>query len=112
MNKKEQFNQWIEEAVASAGNIKRASPMPFLLTRINARLDKAKVTVWNKAGWLIGRPSIAIPGLAILIFINVMAVVFTRPGPVPTPTEQSAQATGDEFNYEVAIIYDIENIEP
>src|SRR5665647_1325704 len=101
MNKKEHINKLIDEAINSVNNVKRASPMPFLLTRINARLNKTKENVWEKAGWFIGRPAIAIPGLAIMIFINLMVVVFNRADPYTAATEQSAQATADEFSYTV-----------
>ena len=112
MNKKEQINQSVDEAINSVENAKRASPMPFLLTRINAKLDKTNESVWEKAGWFIGRPAFAIPGLVMLIFINLMVIVFSGQDTFTSPTEQSAQAAADEFSYSVAAIYDIENTEP
>ena len=110
MKKKEQINQLIDEALNSADHIKRASPMPFLQTRLNARFDKMNETNWEKAGWFIGRPSIAIAGLALLIFINGIAVVLNRTDTASVATEQSAQDASDDFAYSVTTIY--ENIEP
>lgn len=112
MNKKEQINKLIDEAISSVDNVKRASPMPFLLTRINAKLNKANENMWEKAGWFIGRPSFAVPGLAMLLLINVMVVVSNKTDPFTVATEQSALAQPDEFSFPVATIYDIENTEP
>lgn len=112
MNKKEHINKIIEETISSVDNLKRASPRPFLLTRINARLGKTNKTVWERAGWFIGKPAFAIPGLVMLIFINLMVVISDRVDPFSAATEQSAQAPADEFSYTVATIYDIENTEP
>lgn len=112
MNKKEQINKLIDEALNSADHVKRASPLPFLQTRLNARLNKSKETTWEKAGWFIGRPSIAITGLALLIIINGMAVVFNRSETVTVSTEQSVSDATDDFAYTVSNIYDNDNIEP
>jgi hypothetical protein len=113
MNNQEKINKLIEEALNSADHVKRASPMPFLQTRLNARINKLNEDTWDKAGWFIGRPSIAIAGLALLIFINGMAVVFNRTdSSFSIATEQSTVDQADEFNYTVTTLYDNENIEP
>ena len=112
MNKKEQINKLVEETLNSADQVKRASPLPFLQTRINARINKGNETIWEKAGWFIGRPSIAILGLALLIFVNGMAVVLNRTDIFSNSSEQSAQDPADDFAYSVATIYDNENSEP
>lgn len=112
MNKNRNIEQLIEEAMGSLDHIDRASPKPFLLTRIRARINRKNVTVWEKVSWLIGRPSIAIPGLVILIVLNVLAVTFNKEDSLVTTSEQVASSSADEFNYTVATIYDIENTEP
>jgi hypothetical protein len=67
MNKKEHINKLIEEALNSVDNVKRAAPKPFLLTRIHARMNKGTESVWEKAGWFIGRPAVAFTGLCMII---------------------------------------------
>ncbi|MCW3089199.1 MAG: hypothetical protein JWP81_268 [Ferruginibacter sp.] len=111
MNKNDHINQLVDDAINSADNIKRAEPKPYLLTRIRARLDHPKETLWEKTGWFVGRPVFAIPILAILIVTNFMVIAFNRPAPVATVTEQLAQGS-DEFSLSVSSIYDIENTEP
>lgn len=111
MNKNEQINKLIEDVLSSVDSVSRATPAAYLLTRINARLNKANETLWEKAGWFIGRPSFAITGLAMLIIINVVVVAFTKQNGFAAATEQASAA--DEVSYNtVASIYDIENTEP
>jgi len=112
MNKDKNIEQLIEEAMGSLDDVKRATPMPFLLTRIRARINKQNVSVWEKVSWLIGRPAIAIPGLVILIVLNLLAVTFNREDNLATTSEQIASSSPDELTYTVATIYDIENTEP
>ena len=110
MNKKQFFNQKIEEAFNSINDIKRATPKRFLLTRINARLSNAQVTVWEKAGWFIGRPAIAISGLIMIILINLSVIVFNRTESFTSAAEQSVSV--DELSYSLVTIYDNETTEP
>jgi hypothetical protein len=112
MNKKEHIHKLIEEAINSVDNAKRAAPMPYLLTRINARLNKTKENAWDKAGWFIGKPAIAIPALAMLILVNVLVISINGADPFAASTEQAFQSPGDEFTYRVSAFYDIENNEP
>lgn len=112
MNKKEQINKLIEEALDSVDNINRATPKPYLLTRINARMNKGAESVWEKAGWFICRPAVAFTGLCMIVLINTMAIVLNNPADQVTVSEQPVQTPADEFSYTVATIYDFENTQP
>ena len=112
MNKNEHINKLIEDALNSVDDIKRAEPRPFLLTRINARMNKAKESVWEKAGWFIGRPVVAFTGLCMILLINTMVVMFNNSSTADTITDQVSQTAADEFSYTVATIYDNENTQP
>ena len=112
MNRNENINKLIDEALSSVDDIKRAKGKPFLLTRIYARMNKGAESVWEKAGWFIGRPAVAFAGLCMIILINVMVVMFNGSANSDTVTEQIAQTPGDEFSYTVATIYDNENPQP
>jgi hypothetical protein len=113
MNKEEHINKLIEEIIGSADNVERAKPKPFLHTRINARLNRSNVTIWEKLSWFIGRPSIAVSGLALLFLINGLAIMLNRTEPITASTEQFVQDNSDEFAYsDATTIYEIENTEP
>ena len=112
MKTNEHINKLIDEAMNSIDNVERAAPPPFLLTRITARLQKSRENFWEKAGWFIARPKIAIPALVMLMVINVMAVVLNKPDSFTVATENPALFPADEFSSTVATLYDIENSEP
>ena len=113
MKKKQAIYDLVEEAFNSFNNIERASPKPFLLSRVNSRLQKKKSSSWwENAALLIGKPSFAIPGLAMLMLINLTAVIFYATEPSTSISEQNIQASTDEFSYTIASIYDNENSEP
>jgi hypothetical protein len=112
MNKKEQINQLIDEALASADSVRRAEAKPFLLTRIHARMNRQTESVWEKAGWFIGRPAVAFSGLLLVILINLAVLLFNNPADTAANGDVSAQSSPDEFSYSVATIYDTENTQP
>lgn len=112
MNKKEHINKLVEEALESVDQVGRAEAKPFLLTRIHARMNKETESVWEKAGWFIGRPAVAFSGLCMIILINLAVLLFNQPSNTGTSTEQVAQSPTDEFSYSVATIYDTENTQP
>jgi len=109
MNRQENINKLIDDALNSADHIKRAEAKPFLLTRIHGRMNKGKETVWEKAGWLIGRPAVAFTGLCMIILINIMVVMLNKPSATDYAVERSSQQQVDEFSYSVATIYEIDN---
>ena len=72
MNSKKNVDQLIEEAFNSINNIERANVKPFLLSRVNNRMSsERKNSWWENVAFYIGKPSFAIPGLALLMLINL-----------------------------------------
>ena len=112
MNKNEHIDKLIDETLASLDAASRAEAKPFLLTRINARMNREVESVWEKAGWFIGRPAVAFSGVCMIILINLAVVMFNRTANPATVSEQVAQSPTDEFSYTVATIYDTENTQP
>ena len=112
MNRNENINKWIEEALSSVDDIKRAGAKPFLLIRIHARMKRGTESVWEKAGWFIGRPAVAFAGLCLIVLINAMVIILNRTSTETTVAEQTVQIPADEFSYTVATIYDNENTQP
>ncbi|MEO6584563.1 MAG: hypothetical protein ABIO05_09580, partial [Ferruginibacter sp.] len=79
---KNQFNknkieQQIEETLHSIDGLQRATPSPFLVTRINARMQQSTAeqnSIWYKLGILLSRPSIAFATLLVLLLINTVVI--------------------------------------
>ena len=108
MKSEEQINRLIEQAINSVDGVQQAAPKPYLLTRINAKLEQQKGTVPERMLWFIGRPVIAISGLCLLIMINVLVIINNQPEGMNPITEQ-VQNSPDEFSNTIATIYDNEN---
>lgn len=112
MNKNEQINKLMEEALGSVDDVQRATPKPYLLTRINARMSRETESSWEKAGRFITRPAVAFTGLCMVLLVNVIVIVFNKSSTSSITTEQVTQNTTDEFSYTVATIYDTDNTQP
>ena len=109
MNKQENINKLIDEALNSVDDAQRAEPRPFLLTRIHARMSKGTESVWEKASWFITRPAVAFTGLCMIIIINIMVVMYNKTPESAPVTDQTAQAQADEFSFTAVTIYDNDN---
>lgn len=107
MNNKKHIDQSVEDALQSAGDAARAAAKPYLLTRINARLQQSKNTVWDRMLGYIGRPAIAFSGLLLLVSVNVFTISYNRYRDVVS-TEQ-APVSLDEFPNTIATIYETDN---
>ena len=112
MNKQENINKLIEESLNSMDDVKRAEPKPFLFTRINARMNKGMESVWEKAGWFITRPAVALAVVCLVLIINATAIFYNKAETQVATTDVAVQNTADEFSYTVAGIYDSENTQP
>ena len=97
MKNKEDINQKIDAAFNSLNNIQRASPKPYLLTRINARLDKEVKSIWETIAIYISRPLVMVLGLCLIIIINV-SVILTNKSSSISAAERSVSSVDDEEN--------------
>ncbi len=105
------INKLAEETLSCMDNHKKACAPPYLLTRIHARLLQGKVTVWDRISSFITRPVITVPGLVILIVLNLFIISSNN----NTETfiglkDETSVAQG--FNITEVALYDVENVEP
>ena len=113
MNNKKHIEKLIGETMDSLDGAGRATPKPFLFTRINARLNKKEESVWETAARFITRPAVIIAGLCMIISINALVIVYNNTtGSTSTTVADQLSATADEFSTTVATLDDIENTEP
>ncbi len=97
MKNNEDTDQKIDAAFNSINNIQRASPKPYLLTRINARLDKEVKSIWETIAIYISRPLVMVLGLCLIIIINV-SVILTNKTSATNVAERSVSSVDDEEN--------------
>jgi hypothetical protein len=111
MDNNTHIDKLIEESLHSADGAGRATPRPFLLTRIMARMQRKKESAWDKAVNYITRPAFVIAGLCLVLGVNAMAIAFNNDDP-STAVAADQIASIDDFSTSVTTLYDIENNEP
>ena len=89
----------IEEAFNSILLIKRAEPQPYLLTRINARIDKQVKSIWENAAGFISRPLVMMLGLFLIIVINISVILVSKSSRNSSVAERSSITSTDEDEY-------------
>jgi len=112
MDKQSHINQLADEAMGSADNAKRATPPPYLSTRVNSRINKAANAYFTNPFYFISKPAVAIGALIFLITINITALLLNESYTIVAYTAQSAPDIADENTDNLTSIYDIVNIEP
>ena len=113
MNKNENIEKKIGDAMSSLDGVGRATPKPFLLTRINARMSRQTETGWERAGSFLARPVYVIAGLLLLIGLNTMAVLLNPKAETETTTaSEQLNSSPDDYVASNTTLYEIENTEP
>ena len=64
--KDEILNKKIEEAMQSIDGIEKASPRPFLFTRLEARMQNER-NIWSKISSFVARPVIAFACICLVL---------------------------------------------
>ena len=110
-NKQEGKN--IEDILNSLNNINRASPAPFLLTRIQARMNNqtSPVNLWSKLASFISKPSVAMAAIVIVLLLNITAIAVRKQHGQKSSVTQSFSER-DEFAITSVNMYDPEIAEP
>jgi len=111
MNRQEQIDKLVDNAMSSLEDAQPAAPAPFLLTRIQARINRPTGSVWEKAVFFISRPAIAFTGICLVLLLNVLVIAYNKTSD-NTPSEMIVQNSADEFTYTPTAIYDLENTLP
>jgi hypothetical protein len=112
MNNKEQINKLVDEALSSLDGAERATPKPYLFTRLNARMQNEPENSWDTVLKFISRPVIALAGLCLVITINAAVVSSNYSAQTTTTVADEQYASADEYTTSVAVLSDVENIEP
>ncbi|HSN61332.1 MAG TPA: hypothetical protein VLR49_10380 [Ferruginibacter sp.] len=101
----------VEETLESMNGAQRAEPAPYLLTRINAKLNREEPSAWERISLFLSRPGIAIAAVAFLIILNLLIYSFTNSS--IDINLQNLQGTADEYSMNnSSSLFDLENIQP
>jgi hypothetical protein len=106
-------NKLVDETLNSMDGAQRATPAPYLLTRINARLkDRRPTSSWDFLGQVLARPVTAFATIILVFLINLF--IYTSNDNDPNGTSSSRNNPGliDDYSMTNATaIYDLENLQ-
>ncbi len=109
--KDENIHKKIEEVMQSIDNISKASPRPFLFTRLEARMQREK-NIWEKLSSFVARPVVAFACICLVIMINAMVILSANTSENSLVQQNSESATVDEYSQVTTTLYDFENVRP
>jgi hypothetical protein len=103
----------IDQALNSLDGMAKATPAPYLMTRINARLQQQRQqagSFWSYAVAFLSKPTVAVIGLVFFVAVNVVVI---SSGKTPGSTASAGlQNNNTDFAINVSSMYDIDNLEP
>ena len=105
------LNKKIDEVMQSMDSINRATPRPFLFTRLEARMQNER-NIWSKLSSFAARPVIAFACICFVLIINAMVILLSNTSGNSLTQQSSELATADEYNQVSYNLYDFENSKP
>ena len=101
----------IDDVMHSMDNINRASPRPFLFTRLEARMQNEK-NIWGRMSSFVARPVIAFACICFVLIINVMVIFLSNNSGDPVAQQGNELTTADEYSQVSSTLYEFENFKP
>jgi len=111
MKQQSDLEKRLEQTLSSLDGVQRATPQPWLFSRVKARLSRSEEkTVWEAVGTFLSKPSVAIAGLILIMALNGV-LVFNQESSPSVVTSQSDLMPGDsESLIASSSSFDFENL--
>jgi hypothetical protein len=109
--KEEFINKNVDAALNSLDKMERASPRPFLFTRLEARMQNER-NIWSKVSAFVARPVVAFACMCFVLVINAMVIFISNNSGGALSQPGSELATADEYSQVSSTIYEFENAKP
>lgn len=107
----EHIHKKIDEVLQSLDKINRASPRPFLFTRLDARMMHQK-NIWENLSSFVARPVVAFACICFVLIINTTAIFMSDNTNNSQPQQGNELATADEYSQVSSTLYEFENPKP
>lgn len=97
--------QEIERILNSLDDLQKATPQPFLYTRLVARMQKVDDNAWSRALQFVSKPAFALGMALLFLMINgyILLNQFTK---ASEPAEETTQALALEYASLTSPFYD------
>lgn len=97
MNRKDQIQEKVEQAMSSLDNVQRATANPFLYTRIQAALEKEEIGFWASFGSFITKPAVAFATLVLILSMNSLVLFSNSDSTVSAGSTEEEQLFAGEY---------------
>ena len=101
----------IDDVMHRMDNINRASPRPFLFTRLETRMQNEK-NIWGRMSSFVARPVIAFACICFVLIINAMVIFLSNNSGDSVAQQGNELATADEYSQVSSTLYEFENFKP
>jgi uncharacterized membrane protein YdfJ with MMPL/SSD domain len=102
------FEKKINEALNSFDNANRATPNPYLFTRLQSKMHRRSESTWDNVFKFLTKPAFAFAMLALIIGINIFAAISNY----KSNNNEEQYVAFDDNNSSIAVLNDIENTQP
>jgi hypothetical protein len=112
MKQRSEIEKRVENTLDSLDGIQRAAPQPWLFSRVKGKLlreQEEERTIWGTAGSFLARPVVAIAGLFLILFLNVV-VVYNQDRRSPVVSTEEIQPNDSESLIASSSSFDFENL--
>ena len=105
MSKKQYTEQEMEAILNSLDGVEKASPTPFLYTRLMARMQESDDNIWSRILQFITKPVFAVGITLVFLLINAYILLNQYSSSVEQ-AEESTQTLALEYTSLTSTIYD------
>ena len=101
----------VDAAMHSIDNINRASPRPYLFTRLEARMQNEK-NIWARLSSFVAKPVVAFACICFILILNAMVILFSDNDVNNLAQQVNELTTADEYSQVGSALYEFENSKP
>lgn len=109
---KRKLDKLVDETINSMDTAERATPAPYLLTRIHAKMNKEPgyLSAWERISSLLGKPLVAFPSLVLVLLLNFWIIRSSVSDSNNASAADFSKVSSDEYSLSTATsLFDFEN---
>ena len=112
--KKNDLDKMVEATLNSMDAAERAIPAPYLLTRINAKMQhRTYLSAWEKISAVLARPAVVFSLFVFMLMMNVWIISSSVGNNNGNSSLQNLQPSYDEYSMNASTsLFDFENTQP
>jgi hypothetical protein len=111
MKQQSDLEKRLEQALSSLDGLQRATPQPWLFSRVKGKLLKSEEkTKWEAIGTFLSKPAVAIAGLILIMALNGVLVFNQESDPSVVTSQTELVPTDSESLIASSSSFDFENL--